>query len=67
MSASHNACMENQGGHCHHFPLSSRGHTSETLLQKAYIHLGILSLYCGVNSPSVGLVIHFLFTLYLYV
>jgi hypothetical protein len=48
-----------------HYLQPSEGHNSETTLQKAYVHITFFFfLYCGADSPSLGLAVHFSFTLY---
>jgi hypothetical protein len=55
-------CVDTQGGHFEHFLLTSGSHNLETMLQEAYVHKQFI-LDC-VDSASVGLTVHFLFTLY---
>jgi hypothetical protein len=45
------------------FLFYSEGHNSETMLRKAYV-LIIYFFYCGADSPSIGLAMHFLLTVY---
>jgi hypothetical protein len=52
--------MESEGGHVEYFLQSTGGHNSETAIQKVYF----ISLYCGIDSHSVGLVLRFSFTLH---
>jgi hypothetical protein len=51
--------METQDGHFEHFIYSSGGRNSETMLQKICVNIIFFLLHGGLDSPSVGLALHF--------
>jgi hypothetical protein len=56
------SCFEAQGEGFDHF-LSSSGFCNERLCLRRPMFIHFLYLHCGVDLPSVGLAVHFLFIL----